>query len=71
MIQLGSNFHNYQHNGKRNSPKIYGYFRTVGFAHVIHEFFDHGRNKKAIRLVDKIKFGVQSIKNAFLPGFSP
>ncbi len=44
----------YKYNGRRNPHKIYGYLRTREFAEVVQEFFDHGRNKKLLRVVDKI-----------------
>ncbi len=47
-------YNNYEHNGEKNPHKIYGYLRSLEFAQVLHEFLDHGRNKKAIWMVDKI-----------------
>jgi hypothetical protein len=63
-------YNNYDYDGKRNPHKIYGYLRTVEFARVVHEFLNHGRNKKVIWLVDKINCWFRSIQNAFQPGSS-
>ena len=47
-------YNNYEHDGKRNPHKSYGYLRTPELAEVIHDFLNQGKNKAIIRITDKL-----------------
>jgi len=47
-------YNNYEHDGKRNPHKIYGYLRTPEMAEIIHNFLNQDRNKFVVWLNNKI-----------------
>lgn len=59
---------NYEYNGRRNPHKVYGYLRSVEFAEVIHNFLNHGRNKKVVGLLDRLNFWLTKLLTGKIRG---
>lgn len=47
-------FNDYEINGNRNPHKIYGYLRAPEMAEIFQEFFDRGRSKIALWLLERL-----------------